>query len=465
MAKHARFPNRRVRWGSDVMQSARSHVTGLDPVPVSRLLDQVKLVLEGSPGLASALVVGEVTSIREVGGHRYFTLKDDEGQLRCVLFHTQMVRAKIEPGRMYVVGGRLSVYPAQGQLQLYVRDVRPMDVGDLHREFELLRAKLQSEGLFEQSRKLILPPWPSRIGIATSATGSVIHDLQSVIGRRFPMAELVLAPCSVQGVEAPRSIVRSIRALCRAGVDVIVVARGGGAPEDLAWFNNENVVREVRSASEVAGIPVISAVGHETDYTLCDFAADVRAPTPSVAGELVVRDGAEVMAQLAHIERRVSTVAARVVGALEHRTTEASGRLVRRTRAILDLSDVRIEWLDRCLDAQIGARISLEGSRLGALENKLGRLVRQRVETAEFRLDRAAENLRLLGPAQVVARGYAIVEDEARRKVVTTVRDAYAGQMLRLRMWDGTIDATVTTIASRDISDGSAGSSIHSDTR
>ncbi|NDF37886.1 MAG: exodeoxyribonuclease VII large subunit, partial [Proteobacteria bacterium] len=217
------------------MQSARSHVAGLEPVPVSRLLEQVKLVLEGTPGLASALVVGEVTSIREVGGHRYFTLKDEEGGLlRCVLFQTQVVRSRIELGRMYVVGGRVSVYPAQGQLQLYVRDVRPMDVGDLQRRYELLKAKLQSEGLFDQSRKLGLPSWPGRIGIATSATGSVIHDLQSVIGRRFPMAEVVLAPCSVQGIEAPNSIVRSLRALCRVGVDVIVVARGGGAPEDLA---------------------------------------------------------------------------------------------------------------------------------------------------------------------------------------------------------------------------------------
>lgn len=442
------------------MQSARSHVTGLDPVPVSRLLEQVKLVLEGSPALASARVVGEVTSVREVGGHRYFTLKDeDEGQLRCVVFQTQMVRARIETGRMYVVAGRVSVYPAQGQLQLYVRDVRPMDVGDLQRKFELLKAKLQSEGLFEQSRKRLLPSWPTRIGIATSATGSVIHDLQSVIGRRFPMAELVLAPCSVQGIEAPSSIVRSIRALCRVGVDVIVVARGGGAPEDLAWFNDEKVVREVRRASEVAAIPVVSAVGHETDFTLCDFVADVRAPTPSVAGELVVRDGAEVMAHLAHIERRVSTVAAKIVETLEHRATEASGRLVRRTRAILDVSDVRIHALDQRLGSQISARVTLEAGRLGALEGQLGLLVRQRVETAEARLDTASGNLRILGPVQVVARGYAIVEDETLGNVVTTVRDSRVGQTLRLRMRDGTIAATVTTVAPNDLSLGVVGGS------
>ena len=442
------------------MQSARSHVAGLEPVPVSRLLEQVKLVLEGTPGLASALVVGEVTSIREVGGHRYFTLKDEEGgQLRCVLFQTQVVRSRIEPGRMYVVGGRVSVYPAQGQLQLYVRDVRPMDVGDLQRRYELLKAKLQSEGLFDQSRKLGLPSWPGRIGIATSATGSVIHDLQSVIGRRFPMAEVVLAPCSVQGIEAPNSIVRSLRALCRVGVDVIVVARGGGAPEDLAWFNDEKVVREVRRVSEDAGIPVVSAVGHETDVTLCDFAADVRAPTPSVAGELIVRDSAEVMAHLVHIERRVSAVAAKVVGTLEHRTAEASGRIVRRVGAILDMSGVQIHALDRRLGSRISARVSLGSDRLGAQESQLRKLARRRVETAEARLETASGNLRLLGPAQVVARGYAIVEDGTRGKVVTTVTDAYLGQPLRLRLRDGTIDATVTTIAVLESSVGMAANS------
>ncbi len=437
------------------MQSARSHVAGLEPISVSRLLEQVNRVLDGTPGLASALVVGEVTSIQEVRGHRYFTLKDEDGgQLRCVLFKTQLVWPKIEPGRLYVVGGRLKVYPAQGQLQLYVRDVRPMDVGELQRKFEFLKAKLQSEGLFEQSRKLTLPPWPNRIGIATSATGSVIHDLQSVIGRRFPMAELVLAPCSVQGTEAPNSIVRSLRALCRLGVDVIVVARGGGAPEDLAWFNDEKVVREVRRVSEVSGIPVISAVGHETDFTLCDFAADVRAPTPSVAGELVVRDGAEVMAHLFHIERRVSAATAKVVGTLERRMTEASGRLVRRAQAILDLSDVQIHALDRLLGSRIGARVGQEAARLDAQESQLRHLVRRRLETADARLETAAGNLRLLGPVQVLARGYAIVEDRNSGNVVSTVQNTYHGQSIRLRMQDGTMDATVTTISVLESSNG-----------
>src|SRR5919199_864049 len=262
----------------------------------------VKQLLDDDPTTADVWVRGEVSDPRTYAlGHTYFTLRDATGQLKCVLFR-QRARGlePLERGKQYIVRGSLSVYETGGTLQLYVADHRPIGAGELYQQFEVLKARLAAEGLFAPERKRPLPRWPRRIGIATSKQGAVLHDLCTVIGRRYPLAELVLAPCQVQGASAVRTIVAGIRTLDAAGVDVIVVARGGGSIEDLWAFNEELVARAIGAA----GVPVVSAVGHETDFTIADFVADLRAPTPSAAGELLVPDAAMLDSQIVSLAQR-----------------------------------------------------------------------------------------------------------------------------------------------------------------
>jgi exodeoxyribonuclease VII large subunit len=293
------------------------------------------------------------------------------------------------------VRGAVSVYEANGVYQFYVSDLRPLGIGELYQEFERLKARLEADGLFAPERKRPLPPWPQRIGIATSAQGAVLHDLRTVIGRRYPLAELVLAPCQVQGAEAVRSVVASLRALDAAGVDVIIVARGGGSIEDLWTFNEEAVARAIAAAR----VPVISAVGHETDFTIADFVADLRAPTPSAAAELVAPDSAALAAQLSSLTERA----------------------------------------ERALKAQLWVATT----DLAEREARLRRALVARLAALEHRLARAEGRLAALSPLAVLARGYAVVLDRDTRTVIRSVRQARPGQPVDVLLADGRLAATI----------------------
>lgn len=366
---------------------------------VSEATAHIKSLLDDDPTLTDCWIRGEVSDPRTYNsGHTYFTLRDGTSQMRCVLFR-QKARG-LEPlvhGRQYVVHGAISIYEAQGAYQLYVTNFRTVGTGELYQQFELLKAKLEANGLFAPERKRPLPVWPQRIGVATSAQGAVIHDLRQVIGRRYPLAEIVLAPCQVQGAEAVRAIVASIRALDAAQVDVIVVARGGGSIEDLWAYNEEAVALAIAGA----GVPVVSAVGHETDFTIADFVADVRAPTPSVAGELLVPDAQE-------LQRALEGLVTRAERSVRAHLWEAQNDLIEREQRLQRLVSERFQRTKMCLEALLG-------------------------------------RLQALSPLAVLGRGYAVVRDQSTGNVLRSVSQATQGQCLTIRFADGALTATVDT--------------------
>lgn len=275
---------------------------------VSQLNDNIKDLLEQAFG--SVWVEGEVSNLRRPqSGHTYFTLKDDKSQIRAVYFKpfgkpkSRPADFELEEGMSVLCRARLSVYPPRGEYQLIMEAVEPRGIGALQKAFEQLKAKLASEGLFDERFKKKIPFLPRKIGVVTSPTGAVIKDILHITGRRFPGADILIAPCRVQGTEAAEEIIQGLRKLqAAAGVDVIILARGGGSLEDMAPFNSEALAREIFSSP----IPVISAVGHETDFTICDFVADLRAPTPSAAAELVVPERSALLAIIANLQQRIS---------------------------------------------------------------------------------------------------------------------------------------------------------------
>ena len=272
---------------------------------VGQLTAKIKEVFEVDPVLQDAWVLGEISNLtKPSSGHIYFTLKDETANLSCVAWKTQAWRLGklLQTGSAVIAHGRISVYEPRGAYQLYVDDLLPAGTGRLYQEFEILKARLQSQGLFAVERKRSLPLFPRRIGVVTSASGAALQDILNVLRRRYAIAEVVLSPASVQGADAPPQIVHAIRSLNELpGVDVIIVARGGGSPEELWAFNDEAVAHAIFDSR----IPVISGVGHETDYTIADFVADVRAPTPSAAAEICAPDLVEVEHSIIGSQRRM----------------------------------------------------------------------------------------------------------------------------------------------------------------
>ena len=278
-----------------------------DILTVSQLNDNIKTFLEEAFG--SLWVEGEVSNLRRPqSGHVYFTLKDDKSQIRAVYFRqygysrSRVANFDLEDGMKILCRARLSAYPPRGEYQLIMESVEPQGVGALQKAFEQLKAKLAAEGLFDEAHKKALPFLPGRIGVVTSPTGAVIRDILNITRRRFPSADILIAPTRVQGNEAAGEIISALRNLHTYGkVDIIIIARGGGSLEDLAPFNDEALAREIFRSS----IPIVSAVGHETDFTICDFVADLRAPTPSAAAELVVPQRTELQENLYNLRQRL----------------------------------------------------------------------------------------------------------------------------------------------------------------
>src|SRR5919108_903603 len=255
---------------------------------VSKLTFYIRKLLEENEVLQDVWVQGEISNLsRPTSGHIYFTLKDSSAALRCVMWKTSAARLGIplQEGKAVEVHGKIGVYEVSGQYQLYVDQIRPMGEGALYQEFMRLKAMLEAEGLFAPERKRLIPMFPQKIGIVTSATGAALRDMLNTLRRRLPLVEVILAPSAVQGAEAPPALVKAIQSLVLQSPDVILLARGGGSIEDLWAFNDERVVRAVA----MSAVPIICGVGHETDFTLCDFAADVLAPTPTAAAELATQ--------------------------------------------------------------------------------------------------------------------------------------------------------------------------------
>lgn len=334
--------------------------------------------------------VGNLTKARS--GHWYFTVKDSDAQLRCVMFRgaARGVRTDVQAGAEILVHGRVGVYEARGEYQLYADQIQAVGVlGDLHLRFEALKAKLDAEGLFDPGRKRQIPAFPARIGVVTSSTAAAWHDIQNVLQRRFPLAEVVLSPTLVQGAEAPARIVAALRRLNRgSAADVIILARGGGSLEDLWCFNDEAVARAVAASR----IPVISGVGHEIDFTIVDFVSDLRAPTPTAAAELATPNRDDL---LLDIDRLRDSLAGSAGDAVNERERDLS-RLRSALRFTTPLKAVQL------------ARRRVEEKR-----EQLARTQRLQLQQRRERLLHAAKALEAANPSHILARGYALVRDDA----------------------------------------------------
>ncbi|MGZ6297074.1 MAG: exodeoxyribonuclease VII large subunit [Candidatus Limnocylindrales bacterium] len=355
---------------------------------VGEVTRQIRDRLRASSDLRDLWIEGEVGQVSlSAAGHCYFTLKDERAQLSCVIFRDERRQTPFEPrtGLHIVAHGRIDVFEQQGHYQLYVDTLQPAGLGDLALRLEASKARLAAEGLFEPGRKRPLPAWPAIVGVATSAQGAVFHDIRQVLGRRWPLVRVVLAPCLVQGDAAPASILAALRRLARwrdeasgAGADLVILARGGGSLEDLWPFNDEGVVRAVAAFP----VPVVVGVGHETDVTLVEFAADVRAATPSVAAELAVPSRDEQAATVRAIGDRLATAARRALrGAAQGLEAERRGLDRSRPAAVLAAERERVGLLlDRATRAVVGALdadravVARSGDRLPHLAR--GRLAR-----------------------------------------------------------------------------------------
>ena len=387
---------------------------------VSQLATYLRELLETDLHLADLWVEGEVSNLsRSTAGHTYFTLKDEFAQMRCVMFRRQYGGGIVlENGAQVVAHGRISFFERRGELQLNVDFLQPAGVGVWQAQFERLKAQLEEEGLFELSRKRPLPAFPRTIGVVTSPTGAVFHDICQIVGRRWPLAEIVLAPTPVQGDQAAPGIVDALAALNREpDIDVIILARGGGSMEELWPFNEEAVARAVYASR----VPVVSGVGHETDYTIADYVADRRAPTPSAAAELVVPDRAEIRRQLVGYQ---VAMAGWLAGQVARRRGEVERMALDLRRAIPDVARRR-ERVATLLRSAAGAAVRAVGGR------------REGVNAC-------AIQLRSLDPRATLARGYAIVQRRADGHVVVKAEQVKARDRLDVQVSDGSFPAEVS---------------------
>ena len=399
-------------------------------ITVSELNEYLKMLFEYDEILRNIYIKGEISNFTNhyKTGHFYFSLKDAGGSVRAVMFRSSASKLKFKPenGMRVIVGGRVSVFPRDGQYQVYVDVMEPDGVGALYMAYEQLRAKLEKEGLFAEERKKPLPRFPKRIGIVTSPTGAAIRDMLHITGRRFPSAEIVLYPALVQGADAAASIARGIRYFnTKKSVDLLIVGRGCGSLEDLWAFNEELLVRAVADSA----LPVISAVGHETDFTLCDFAADLRAPTPSAAAELAVPDTEELLSSLGHMNDRISLAMNRRLARSRDRLGLLSAsRMLKDPRAFID--DKRMAL---AMDEQ-------------ALYTRMERILA--AKRAEFQYKTA--KMEALNPLAVVARGYSAVFDE-KGVLVKSVSQLAPGDGVSFALTDGKVHARVEKIESEKI--------------
>lgn len=389
---------------------------------VSELNGVIKELVDACPVLTNVCVKGELSNYKIYpSGHHYFTLKDSQSSLKCVMFKSSAVKLRFRPesGMGVTAFGRISVYPRDGAYQLYCTELTPEGVGDLQVAYEQLKAKLQAEGLFDPAHKKKLPQFPKRIAIITSSAGAAVHDMIRILGHRWPMTEVVLLPVRVQGVEAPPEIVGAIRYANKYKVaDLIITGRGGGSIEDLWAFNDERVARAIYESD----LPVISAVGHEPDVTISDFVADRRASTPSNAAEIAVPDKAEIEELL---------LGCRI------RCTQAENKLISKYRAQLDGLKERKVLTDPA------AYVDAKRMELDYVQSKLSSAAETVTAKSRHELVRLASALDAMSPLKVLSRGYCIAENE-NGTILRTTKDVAVNDMLNITVCDGRVKCRVS---------------------
>ena len=394
-------------------------------ISVSAVNGYIKEMLERDDVLSSIAISGEISNFkRNSSGHLYFSLKDEGATISAVMFRGDASRLSFLPmdGMKVVVYGRISLYEKSGQYQVYIRTMISDGAGELARAYEALKRKLEAEGLFAPERKKKLPKLPRRIGIVTSPTGAAIRDMINVTGRRYPMADLIIFPAAVQGAEAPPQLRAGVEYFNAMGnVDVIILGRGGGSMEDLWAFNDEALARAV-AASE---IPIISAVGHETDFTLCDFVADCRAPTPSAAAEIAVPDARAIFAYTEQTEERIArAMSAKLTRCNEDVLNMEKIIALNSPSAVLSRHALALQNLGVRIDGAMNKRLAASGSALAEVSAKLSGL----------------------NPLGVLSRGYSAVKGEDGR-IKGSVNSLTVGERVAIVMSDGVADATVVGIS------------------
>jgi exodeoxyribonuclease VII large subunit len=387
---------------------------------VSGLTDYIKDLLEFDPELQDVWLRGEISNFtRAASGHLYFTLKDAGAALSCVMWRAAAERLTWRPeqGAAALAHGRISVYPARGSYQLYVDQLQPAGLGDLHARFEQLRDRLKAEGLFEAERKRPLPPFPRVLGVVTSPRAAALRDVLQVLRRRYPLVRVLLAPTLVQGDQAPPQIVAALQALDdRDDVDLILLVRGGGSLEELWAFNDERVARAIAACRH----PVVSGVGHETDFTIADFVADLRAPTPSAAAELAVPDQSD-------LRQRLDVSAGRLLGLAEGRLREARQSLALQQRSLQRLSPL--------------VRVDAHRQQVDDLTQRATRATTHRLALHRSGLVGSRSRLASLSPLATLERGYSVVRRADTGVVVRSVGQVSAGDPLAIQVRDGEFDA------------------------
>ena len=435
---------------------------------ISGLNGEAKALLED--GFPSLWVTGEISNLARPGsGHIYLSLKDDRAEVRCAMFRgaNRALKFRPENGDQVIVRARVTIYEPRGSYQLIVEHMEPAGEGLLRRQLEELKARLASEGLFAEDHKKPLPPLPRCVGIVTSPTGAAVRDILQVLGRRFAAVPVIVYPVQVQGERAKQQIADTLRiAADRAECDVLIVGRGGGSLEDLWAFNEEIVARAIH----VCPIPVISAVGHEIDFTIADLVADVRAPTPSAAAEIVVPDAEEWLRAARAAEQRLGSALRRAIDTRRRHLEQLTGRIQRRHPGlILQQHAQRMDELTQRMGTSLEHRIDIERLRnanlIARLNNaapvtridrfrerltragmRAGSAMRKQLSDARSRLAVAAAGLQAVSPLQTLERGYAIIAETDTGKVITDASALKAEQRISGRLARGGFEAVVTKI-------------------
>ena len=396
---------------------------------VTQINEYIKMTLESSAVLKNVYLRGEISNFKSnySSGHLYFSLKDETSSLRAVMFRSSAAKLKfrLESGMKVVVHGKISSYTVSGDCQIIIDDMQPDGAGALAIAFEQLKKKLMAEGLFDVERKKPIPKFPKRVGVITSASGAALHDIINVSGRRSPATEIVIYPSYVQGELAPRSLTGGILFFNnKHKVDTIIIGRGGGSAEDLWCFNDENLARAIADSE----IPVISAVGHETDFTICDFVADLRAPTPSAAAELAFPNTVEMLSNVKQLGHKANNIINNCVSKIENRLAVM--------HKSIELSSPLSQLKER-------------EATLKVIKSKLNFLSQSSFDAAQSSFKTLCARLEGVNPLAVLSHGYSMVESE-HGSIVSSVRDVCEGDRLKIKLSDGEIGATVREISSNN---------------
>ena len=390
---------------------------------VTQINSYISNRLDNDPNLNSISVRGEISNCSySSSGHIYFSVKDSNSQLSCALFRNRLDRVgfKLKDGLSVVVTGSVNVYIQGGRYSFIVEKIETSGTGLLYEQFEKLKKKLDAEGLFDPAHKIKIPEYVRTLGVVTSETGAVLHDIMNVAGRRNPYVDIILSPASVQGAGAAKSLIRALKLLEKAGPDVIIIGRGGGSFEDLCEFNDEELARAIYDCT----IPVISAVGHEVDYTICDFVADLRAPTPSAAAELAVFD-------IRDFESRLVDYHSLLYGMMNEK--------IKKYLSLVQVKSLKLENLSP------RGRLEMQKQLLVNREKGIKKTFRTLLENRKHSLMLYAEHLEGLSPLKKLRSGFSYVTDDTGRNV-RSVQDVQTGDLLNVRVFDGLIMAKVSEI-------------------